>query len=334
MRVLAGDIGGTKTLMQIANVKGASCRPLLAHEFRSVDYADFSMLFAEFVAMAKAEGLWPVESACLGVAGPVNRRVAKITNLAWVVDARALALAHHLPEVLLINDFQAIGYGIEGLPPESLVVLQKGEEEPYGMRVLIGAGTGLGEGVMVWVRNHYSVFPTEGGHVDFAPRDELQMELWRALMQQLPRVTYENVVSGPGLVRIYRFLADRYPDQANSDLVLAMGARDPAAVIAEFAMKHGDALASQALDMFVQVYGAQAGNLALTSLPFGGVFIAGGIAPKLIDRLSDGQFMEAFRAKHPMTELMARFPVKVIMESRTGLIGASLRAGRDMPRMP
>lgn len=334
MRVLAGDIGGTKTLMQIAKVKGASCKTLLSREFRSADYAEFPALFAEFVAMAKADGLWPVESACLGVAGPVERRTAKITNLAWTVDARALALTHHLPELLLINDFQAIGYGIEGLAPESFVTLQQGQEEPYGMRVLIGAGTGLGEGVMVWVRNHYSVFPTEGGHVDFAPRDELQMELWRALRQELPRVTCEHVVSGPGLVRIYRFLAARHPAQADPALLQAMQERDPAAAIAEFAQQRGDALASQALDVFVQAYGAQAGNLALTSLPFGGVFIAGGIAPKLIDKLADGQFMQAFRAKHPMTELMARFPVKVIMEPRTGLIGAALRAGRDMPRVP
>ncbi len=329
MKVLACDVGGTKTLLMIAQVEGARCQPLYEHSFSSTVYDDFEAMLAEFVDGLRAD-LWPVSGACLGVAGPVSGGHAMITNLPWDIDARLLSEHFDIPHVALINDFQAVGYGIAGLREDQLVVLQSGVPDQHGVKALIGAGTGLGEGIMVWNGRQYQVQPTEGGHVDFAPVDALQIELLQWLLARQPRVSYENVVSGGGLASIYSFFAEKYPRRQSAALSAALEHGDRAASIARFALEAGDALAGEAVDLFIRIYGAQAGNLALTCLPYGGVYLAGGIAPKLITQIQQGGFMEAFHEKEPMAELMHRFPVKVIMEPRVGVIGAALRAAQDV----
>ncbi|MEW5757387.1 MAG: glucokinase [Pseudomonadota bacterium] len=327
MKVLACDVGGTKTLLMIAHVEGVKCTPLHERSFASAAYHDFEVMLAEFIDDLHEE-LWPVAGACLGVAGPVSGGHAMITNLPWDIDARLLSEHFDIPRVVLINDFQAIGYGIAGLREDQLVVLQTGAPDQHGVKALIGAGTGLGEGIMVWNGRHYQVQPTEGGHVDFAPVDAVQIELLQWLLKRQARVSYENVVSGGGLASIYDFLTEKHPARQNAALTAALKEGDRAATIARFALESGDALAGEAVDLFLRIYGAQAGNLALTTLPYGGVYLAGGIAPKLITRIQQGGFMDAFHDKEPMAELMHRFPVKVIMEPRIGVIGAALRAAQ------
>jgi glucokinase len=204
----------------------------------------------------------------------------------------------------LINDFQAVGYGIDGLGDADVVTLQTGVEQPEGPRVVIGAGTGLGEGLLVWNGDRYDIYPSEGGHVDFGPTDDIQLELYKHLRARFGRVTYERVVSGPGLENIYTFLRERDPSAESLELKNALSNNDAAATISQFATEHNDALATQALEIFCNAYGAQAGNLALTCLPTGGVYIAGGIAPKIIQKLKTGTFMQAFRNKGRMQPLL------------------------------
>lgn len=320
MNILAGDIGGTKVLLQVS----CAGKTLLEQQYLSANYASFDELLALFLAEL-GQG---VDVACLGVAGPVNGSHAEVTNLPWQLHAEQLQAQFEINQVALINDFQAVGYGIDALPSEAIEVLQTGDECPHGVRALIGAGTGLGQGIMVWSGDHYQVLATEGGHVDFAPTDELQMELWRYVRLNAYRVTYENLVSGKGLVSIFNFLREKNPGLASQKMVLAMQQRDAASVIAQFALETSDALANQALDLFIKIYGAQVGNHALNTLPYGGLYIAGGIAPKLISRIRQGGFMAAFHDKAPMATLMPNFPVKLVMEAKVGLLGAQKVAER------
>jgi len=328
MRVLAGDVGGTKTLLQITEIEHGAQRVCYEQAFKSGDYVRFRDLLNDFFKRVAVQQWLPLQAACFGVAGPVEGREAKITNLPWRIDADQLQQQFSIPSVELINDFEAVGYGIESLGPDELVALQPGEPREHGVRALIGAGTGLGMAMMVWSGDHYQVLPTEGGHVDFAPADSLQLELLGELRTQSPRVTYENILSGSGLVRIYEFLCGRSPEQANRDLQNRMFSEDAAAAIAQFALEKRDPLAEQAVEMFVSIYGAQAGNQALNCLPRGGVYVAGGIAPKLIEVITAGGFIQAFNNKSPMGALMPKFPIKVVMEPRVGLLGAANVAAR------
>jgi len=327
VRILAGDIGGTKTLVQIADVDVGQCDVVLEQRFESARYSDFSALLHEF--LEAATGLTPqAEAACFGVAGPVTGDSARVTNLPWQLDAVAIGKHFGIPRVRLINDFQAVGYGIEALAPDDLRVLQAGKPRPHGPRAVIGAGTGLGEGLLVWQGGRYEMVASEGGHVDFAPLDELQWELLHHLMQQFEHVSYDRIVCGSGLVRIYEFLRARPDSGATPELHRAMQGGDPAAAISQAALHGADPLARQALDLFVQIYGAQTGNLALTAVATGGVFVAGGIAPKIIDKLTDGDFIRAFTRKGRMSDLLATIPVQVVLNPRVGLLGAALAASR------
>lgn len=328
MRVLAGDIGGTKTLLQIADIFPNSFRVVYEQSYESQKYPEFLPLAKEFLKGAAAHVDLILSSACFGVAGPVTDREARTTNLPWRINADTCARDLKISNIALINDFQAVGYGIEGLAENDVVTLQVGTEQEGAPRVVIGAGTGLGEGLLVWNGDRYEILPSEGGHVDFAPTDELQMELLTYLRTRFDRVTYERVVSGPGLVNIYSFLRDRAPHRESSALAKGLNEGDAAANIARFAQEKNDELATQALDLFCTVYGAQAGNLALTCLAQGGVYIAGGIAPKIIEKLKVGPFMQAFRNKGRMAPLLDAMPVRVIVNPKVGLTGAALMASR------
>lgn len=331
MRVLAGDVGGTKVLLQIAEFEDRSIvfRVLAEQRFESSAYETFDAVLREFLNAA-GTAAERIAAACFGIAGPVvctaNGESAKVTNLPWVIESAVLARALDVPCVRLINDFQALGYGIEALSPSDLCVLQAGNERARAARATIGAGTGLGQGILVWCDDHYEAIATEGGHADFAPTDELQIELLRYLAARFGRVSYERVLSGPGIVNLYSFICQRQSQHRASEALLAQP--DPAAAITQAALERTDAAAVEALALFVRLYGAQAGNLALSCLAAGGIYIGGGIAPKILPVLQTGDFIRAFVDKGRMAALLAAMPVKVIMNSNTGLIGAALAAYR------
>ena len=322
MLILAGDIGGTKTALQLAEVEeGGSVRPLAERRYESAQYPDLELIVEDFLT-GEGAARNPPTTACFAVAGPVRGQRARITNLPWTLDAELMQQRLGIANVMLINDFQGVGYGVPALGPEGVLVLQGGEPVPGGTRALLGAGTGLGQALLVWTGERYRVLGTEGGHVDFAPRDAVELELLEYLLRSHHRVSYETLLSGRGLVRIYEFLRDSGRGKPGTDLARALPGGDPAAIISEHALTGRDPLALQALQRFVSIYGAQAGNLALNCLPTGGLYIGGGIAPKILPALDDGRFMEAFRAKSPMAEVLASIPVSVVLDERVGLLGA------------
>lgn len=320
MLILAADIGGTKTLLQLSRVGETEHEVLHEQRFHSEAYADFDSVLDEFLKAAPNEAHAGIGAACIAVAGPVTGAQAKVTNLPWLIRADALCQRFSISRVRLINDFQAVGYGIDALTAKDLLVLQAGHAEERAPRAVIGAGTGLGEGILVWQQDHYEVLATEGGHVDFAPTDALQRDFLAYMNQGQARLSYEQVLSGKGIVSLYRFLAQHH------------GATPPAldvnaAAVTEAAQR-GDAVAVQTLKTFVRIYGAQAGNLALTCLAAGGVYIAGGIAPRLLDYMTDGAFVAAFCDKGAMQSLLVNYPVSVILDTHIGLKGAAQVARR------
>lgn len=329
MIVLAGDIGGTKTLLQLAQAgEKNSFQVRFEKRYVSADYPQFEPVLKAFLDEALAQGV-ALDAACFGVAGPVNGRTARTTNLPWTLDADQIETKFSIPRVRLINDFQSIGYGIEALQKTDLVTLQAGTEVKQGTRVIIGAGTGLGHGILVWHNDHYEVVASEAGHTSFAPGDELQIELLQYLQKRFGHVSWERVVSGPGLVTIFEFLRQAGKAQETDALHIARDIEDPAAVISRFALSGEDPLAVQSLDLFTRLYGAQAGNLALTGLATGGVYIAGGIAPKIIEKLKDGSFMSTFVDKEAsMQDVLKAMPVRVVINPRVGLLGSAVVAAR------
>jgi glucokinase len=340
MNLLAGDIGGTKTWMQVNRIKDGVSEPLFQWHYLSDRFETFDVLLLDFMARISQQGITAPEVAAIGVAGPVGQdapshQSAKVTNLPWELDSNALCARFGFRAVRLVNDFQAVGYGIETLKDDELAVLQLGDCSPSAARaprVLIGAGTGLGQGILVWQggeeEGSYDVLPSEGGHADFAPGNTEQRDLATFLAQQQARISVEDVLSGRGLVNIYQYLAVRFPDQVNAELQHSMREGDPAAVVSEKALSGSDSLANHALDLFVSIYGTQAGNLALTCVAKGGVYIAGGIAPKIRPRLQVGPFLSAFCDKGPMSALMKEIPVRLILNPQVGIKGAALVASR------
>lgn len=322
--LLAGDIGGTKTLLQLAEPIEDGIQVLAEAQFTSNQYADLSTMASQFLAQLAPAGQHPT-SACFAIAGPVKEGTADVTYLSWAtLSETQLQDRLNIPRVRLINDFQGVGYGIDALAADDLRQIHDGHPIPQGTRTLLGAGTGLGVGCLVWQENAYRVLPSEGGHSDFAPRNQFEIELLSYLLKEKKRerVSYDDLLSGKGIVAMYEFLGSRYPEQENPALQADMEKSDPAACISEYALQHNDKLARRALDHFVQIYGAQAGNLALLHLSSGGVYIAGGIAPKLIELLDSSLFRDAFLAKAPMTDIVRDIPVNVIINAKVGLLGA------------
>lgn len=328
MRVLAGDIGGTKVLLQLAELEGGIYRLIAEQRYASGAYDGLLPIVREFLHFAGMVPPSVPHAACFGIAGPIVQtpegQAARVTNLPWVVESARLARELNIPRVRLINDFQAVGYGIEALTPQDFVILQNGDPQPGEPRAVLGAGTGLGQGLLVWQGGHYECVATEGGHVDFAATEELQMELLRYLKERYGRVSYERILSGPGLINLYSFFVVR-GERSGADLLQTP---DPAAAISEAASRGDDAAARAALQLFAKIYGAQAGNVALSYLAGGGIYIAGGIAPKILPALQDGSFIRAFVDKGRMSPLLASFPVYVVTNTRVGLLGAALVASR------
>jgi len=322
--ILAGDIGGTKTRLALFRLEGDRLAEVHERIFPSREHAGLDGIVAAFLASHPEE----VKHACFGIAGPVRGERSFTTNLPWIVDAKALARTLRIARVWLINDLEANAYGIGDLREEDLVTLNAGSPEAIGDAAIISAGTGLGEAGLYWDGARHRPFPSEGGHADFAPADDLQIELLVHLLRKHGHVSWERVLSGAGLYNIYSFLRDTGRGEEPAWLAGRLADHDPAAVIARAALDGRSALCDRALRLFVALYGAEAGNLALKVMATGGVFIGGGIAPKIIDYLKDDAFMKAFLAKGRMRTLLEGMPVKVILNDRTALLGAARCAAR------
>lgn len=325
MRVLAADVGATKTLLQFAQKSHDVWRVYAQRRFENDAYKDFDELVAAFLRMETiaADG---VESVCIAVAGPVRGDAVAMTNRSWSIDAARLRERFRLPAVSVINDLEAAGYGVASVATENLLVLHSGEACDDGVRALIGAGTGLGEAWMIGRGEDCEVFPGEGGHVDFAPRDALERDLASALARQLGRVSYEHVLCGAGLQRIFDFLRARGGGGGSDQLLYDMKHGDPAAAITAHAAS--DPIARQSVERYLAIYGAQAANLALTVGARGGVYVVGGIAPKLAPMLRSGGFTRAYLDHPVMGDYLARISLTVVLDDTVALLGARAMAAR------
>lgn len=317
--ILAGDIGGTNTRLALFDFEEKQLKLVVMEIFPSTKYESLDAIVKSFVEVHKPS----VEYACFGVAGPVKHGRSETSNLTWVVDAHQLASQLGLEGVGLINDLEASAYGIPLLESKDLVILNEGAPDPIGTAALIAAGTGLGEAGLHWEGDHYQPFPSEGGHSDFAPRNVLETELFLYLHNQYGHVSFERVLSGPGLYNIYRFLRDTGRGDEPAWITDQMRYEDPSVFITRLALDGSCELCVRALDIFVSIYGAEAGNLALKLKATGGVFVGGGIAPKIIQKLKDLTFMKAFLEKGRMKFLLEAIPVRVILNDKLGLLGAA-----------
>jgi len=320
--ILAADIGGTKTLFQLSTERGDI---VFEKEYVSQQFASFDLVLADFLSQDQVKE-HQVSSACFAVAGPVSGHDATVTNLPWTLNADVLASQFEITHVHLCNDFEAVAYGISCLGDDDVFILQEGDEDKHAPRAIIGAGTGLGQALLLPNGDGWQVVATEGGHTDFAPTDRLQTHLLEHLIERFGHVSYERVVSGVGLVTIYEFLRAYQQADENEHLRQAMMSSDAGAAISQFALEHEDPLATEALELFIQIYGAQAGNLALTVSPRGGIYLAGGIAAKNLERFKNGLFIESFSAKGRMKALMEKIPVRIVLQPKVGLLGARLLA--------
>ena len=325
MRVLAGDIGGTSARLAIVDVDDTAVQVYHARRFASKAFSGIVPIVQAFLAEVSDRP----SRACFAVACPVIDGECSGTNLSWTIDVRELADAIDVPHTKVINDLNAVGHGLRRLTPADLVTLQSGEPNEQGTIAIIAAGTGLGEAFVTRSGETYSVHSSEGGHASFSARNARECGLLSALASTFGHVSYERVVSGPGLVSVYRYLAETgdVPEQAR--VRHRMEQSDPAAVISDEALSGTDRLSQCALEMFASAYGAQAGNLALTVLATGGVYVAGGIAPRIVPKLRDGAFMTAFLDKGRVSDVVARIPVNIIVNPHVGLIGAALVAMRS-----
>lgn len=318
--ILSGDIGGTNTRLAWCRVSSSRVELASVATYESRERGSLGEIVEAFVDAEPGD----LEAACFGVAGPVRDGVAKISNLTWEVHEKELRSRLGVDDVVVANDLEVTAYGIASLGPSDFAVLNEGESDPDGNEALIAAGTGLGEAGLHWEGDWHRPFPSEGGHVDFAPTNETELDLLTYLWNELDRVSYERVVSGPGLYSIYRFLESSGRGEEPPWLAEEIAAaEDPSPVISQHGLSGRSALCARALDLFVSVYGAEAGNLALKLLATAGVFVGGGIAPKILPKLQEGRFMERFVAKGRMKPLLEGVPVRVILNEQCGLFGAA-----------
>ena len=321
MLVLCGDIGGTKTRLGICETDGVRVRIQEQVDFASADYPALENTAQEFLGSA-AHGC---KSACFAVAGPVQGQRCETTNLPWLVDAEALTSALGIDRVRLLNDLEATAWGISALDPSDLFSLHPGKADPQGNVSVIAAGTGLGEAGLYWDGERYRPFASEGGHCDFAPSDDREFALQQYLAQRFGHVSWERVVSGMGILNIHSFLSEFRGRTVPDWLQAEMDEADPAAAIFHAAVAGTCPVCRETLELFLDLYGREAGNQALKIMATGGVFLGGGIAPKILDLLRGPTFLNGFLAKGRMEPLMRRIPVTVILEDRAALVGTALR---------
>lgn len=319
--ILAADIGGTKTRIAFFSMDANQLSdPINEQSFPSQQYDSLDAIVREYLAGKSHRA----EMACFGVAGPVVGSRIETANLPWHIDQNVLGQMIGIEQLDLINDLEATAYGIEGLRDQQLYTLNSGKPIPGGNRALIAAGTGLGTAGIFWDRNRYRPIASEGGHVDFAPRNELQINLLRYLIEKFGgHASIERALSGPGLFNIYSFLRDTKFAEEPEWLAAEIAGGDKTAAVSNAALANKCELAVKALDMFAEIYGAMAGNVALVMKSLGGLYVGGGIAPKIIEKLKDGTFMRAFKDKGRMSSLVASIPVHVILDDKTALYGAA-----------
>jgi len=323
--ILAGDIGGTRARLALYEPRSDGPQRVAAQQYHSSEYPSLQAVVAQFLT----EHPWSVSAACLGIAGPVVDGTVKTPNLPWTVEARSLARQLSLEKVLLINDLEASAWSLAALSDSDLVTLSRGDGSGRSAhRALIAAGTGLGEVGLFYDGHVHRPLAGEGGHADFSPRTEEETELLVKLRGLYGHVSMERVLSGPGLSNIYNFLRDSGFASESGEVVRLMRERDPVAVISEYGLNGECALCVRSLDIFVSIYGAAAGNLALRFAALGGLYVGGGIAPRILSKLSEGGFMDAFVDKGRMRPFLKAMPVHVVRVPDVGVLGAARCAAR------
>jgi glucokinase len=316
MVILAGDIGGTKT--HLALFEGEKW--IVDQKYPSQEHKSLLEIVRLFLTSHQSEA----KAACFGVAGPVRDGRCHATNLPWLIDSAKLSKELKISSVFLINDLEANAYGMSCLSEKDFAVLNAGSSDAKGNRALIAAGTGLGEAGIYWDGEEHHPFACEGGHTDFASRDEREVELWRYLKRKISHVSYERVLSGPGLIELFYFLIDRGYEKKPKWVEAEKG--DLAKNITKKALNEECSVCMRTLQWFVSIYGSEAGNLALKFLALGGLYIGGGIAPKILSALKEGEFMRAFKDKGRFADLLSMIPIKVILNENTALLGAAAYA--------
>ncbi|MGH9805417.1 MAG: glucokinase [Candidatus Acidiferrales bacterium] len=317
--ILAGDIGGTKSLLALFSRDGGPRAPQAERSLSSRDYPTLAEVLKDYLRGTREK----VEVACLGIPGPVVEGRSETPNIPWVVDAVELERATG-SRVLLLNDLEASGYGVAALRPEEFETLSEGQPNPRGNGAIIAPGTGLGEAILFWNGEMHIPSASEGGHADFAPRNHLEMELLDYLLKEFDRASFDRVVTGGGLRRVYSFFRERSREPEPGWLADELKrAEDPSAVISRVALEKRDPVCEKALDLWAALLGAEAGNLALKALATAGVYISGGIAPKILPKLRDGTFLTHFHNKGRLSSVVGRMPVRIILEPRVGLFGAA-----------
>ena len=322
--ILAGDVGGTKCNLAIFRTDGGTLRSIFQRRFESKKYPEFEKVVQDFLAQAGPAlpaGQGKITAAGFGVAGAVVNQRVRATNLPWVVDAANLAREFQIPHILLLNDLEATGFGLEVLRPDELLTLNAGTPAPQANRALIAAGTGLGEAILFWDGARYVVAATEGGHCDFAPRNDSEIELLRFLKKRHEFADFELILSGRGFRTLHEFL-----DPSIKHPTFDTPGADPALEITQLGLAGSCPVCVKALAMFAEIYGAEAGNLALKCLARGGVYVAGGIAVKILDKLRDGAFVRSFCAKANFGILLSQIPIYVVLNTDVPLLGAAARA--------
>jgi glucokinase len=315
--ILAGDIGGTKVRLALFEEKGASFTD--EEKFASKEFSDFASLLKNFLAQKEGK---KISSASFGVAGPVKDSVCQATNLPWVISAQILEKELQIPKVYLINDLEANAWGLRCLSDEEFFTINAGEQIKAN-QALISAGTGLGEAGLYWDGKSHHPFACEGGHCDFAPSDEEQIELLRYLKLQYKHISYERILSGSGLYLLYRFLIDTKRESEIFCVSSLFGQKEPQRIITENAVSGQCPACIRACRLFTSIYGSEAGNLTLKFLAAGGVFIGGGIAPHLLEFFKEGKFIQSFSDKGRFSSLLMKTPIKIVLNEKTALIGAA-----------
>ena len=317
--ILAGDIGGTKTNLAYFDVENGKLVPKTAASYPSQEFPTLSAIVAKF----RSQHPTPISGAAFGIAGPVVEGQSHLTNLDWEIDVETLRKDLGLEAVELVNDLQATAYGTLHLSVNERLALQEGQPQANGSIAVIAAGTGLGESALIWDGKHYRAIASEGGHADFSPRNEQEASLMQFLTRKFGHVSWERILSGPGLFSLYEFLSQRSSGAPPAWLKEAFSSGDPAAVVSKAAMEGKDPACVEALDLFISLYGSETGNLALKVLATGGVYIGGGIAPKILAKLKSGSFVQNFKAKGRLEQLLQAMPVFVVLNDRIALFGAA-----------
>jgi len=317
--ILAGDIGGTKTLFAIYDNDTELNNPILQKSYRSQKYQNFTELLSEFLETNTIK----FDRFCFGVAGPVINGEANISNLGWRIFENELSQLFKTSNVKLLNDLEAMSYGVVKMQNHDLEIVNPGNPVPYGNIAIIAAGTGLGEGFLIWNGLHYRAIASEGGHVDFAPQDSVEVELLQYLKKQYQHVSYERVLSGMGLTNIYQFLKWYRNYQEPPELKARLESEDPNVVISELGLAGKNPICEETLNRFMIIYGAEAGNLAIKIMATNAVYIGGGIAPKILPKFKENFFIDSFLNKGRLQSVLKDIPVKVILNPYTALIGAA-----------